>query len=55
MGLCRNDGGMGMKKHGQSGKPPKSPKAKYNQKIEAERQSIKAKKFNMVENFKDLF
>jgi hypothetical protein len=43
-----NTGGMGMKKHGKSGRCPKSPKLRHAMKREAERHEIKAKRSTCV-------
>ena len=42
MSYGSSSGGMGMKKHGTSGRAPKSPKLKHAMKREAEKTSIKA-------------
>lgn len=46
---------MGMKKHGQSGHNPKSPKLRHAMKREAEKNERKSKQYNMVGSFKELF
>jgi hypothetical protein len=41
-----DSGGMGMKKHGRSGRAPKSPKLRHAMKCEAEKDERKAKPSN---------
>ena len=47
--------GMGMAKHGKSGRPPKSPKLRHAIKREAEKNEIKSRKPLSHKNVKGLF
>jgi len=48
-------GGMGSKKHGKSGIPPKSPKFRHKMKLEAERKENKSTKARLTKSVKELF
>lgn len=47
--------GMGMHKHGVSGRSGKSPKMRLAEKLKAERDEKKPRQFKMKKSIKDLF
>lgn len=52
--MMNDTGGMGMKKHGRSGKPPKSPKFRHKMKMEAEKNERKPQQYTYFQSIADL-